>query len=126
MSEDRSSFIMWILLICFHSLAGKTTPRYDEDGDASCFFSLSGSPPLRYHFQHYKGAEFQNGPSVVSRPLQYIARNGNTFSNNRLHWARPAYSVQYQGAYGGVYTSYPCQNLFLQRLRYRPCQYQTY
>ena len=29
---------MWILLICFHSLAGKTTLRYDEDGDASCFF----------------------------------------------------------------------------------------
>ena len=89
-------------------------------------FSLSGSPPLRYHFQHYKGAEFQNGPSVVSRPLQYIARNGNTFSNNRLHWARPAYPVQYQRAYGGAYRSYPCQNLLLQRLRYRPCQYQAY
>ena len=29
---------MWILLICFHSLAGKTTLRYDEDRDASCFF----------------------------------------------------------------------------------------
>ena len=29
---------MWILLICFHSLAGKTTLRYDENGDASCFF----------------------------------------------------------------------------------------
>ena len=38
MSEERSSFIMWILLICLHSLAGKTTLRYDEDGDASCFF----------------------------------------------------------------------------------------
>ena len=29
---------MWILLICFHSLAGKTKLRYYQDGDALCFF----------------------------------------------------------------------------------------
>jgi len=83
---------MWILYLCLHL--------------------TTGSPQLRYHFQHFNGAEFQGPQSSVHWT------NGKRFQsvgNLRQYHQQP---------YGAAYRSYPCQNLVFRRLRYRPCQYQ--
>merc|ERR1712192_161237 len=107
MSDNRRNIMMWILFLCLPF--------------------ISGSPQLRYHFQHFNGAEFQ-GAQSPSSPLQFLPTNANSFQKQqqsvgylrrRAPYANP---VQYQ--YGRGYISYPCQNLVLHRLRYRPCQYQ--
>ena len=102
-------------------------------------FASSGSPRLRYHFQNYKGAEFQQTPfSARPKPFQFHPSNANAFKNQQhaiptsvgygQHRSPSAYQVQYQlqQPYGRSYNRFPCRNLVLRRLRYRPCQYQAY